>query len=281
MLLSILIRNLNEAENLKFTLQSIRKQVCDFPYEIIVVDNESEDNSVEIALAAGAKVISLKRDDFSFGHALNFGIEHCAGQFILIMSAHVILLSELFLQQLPVFFNDEKVAGLRFINTADRQQVIHSIQDGPRQLVYTREAGFADMHWMHLLVNHCAAIRRSCWNVQHYDAALPASEDKRWSLDILIQGYTLLYHVPCYYAYIKQPTRVTKARRMAIETAAKEMITGTPATADSGSINTYYSIVTKGLKKIYSELETQHKYAAILSALKKVMPGQKARSTYK
>lgn len=227
MLLSILIRNLNEAENLKVTLQSIRKQVCEFAYEIVVVDNESEDNSVEIALAAGAKVVSLKRGDFSFGYALNFGIEHCAGEIILIMSAHVVLLSELFLQQLPNYFNDEKVAGLRFINAADRQQVMQSIQEGPRQLVYTGEAGFADVHWVHLLVNHCAAIRRSCWKLLPFDSQLIASEDKRWSLDILKKGFTLVYHVQCFYLYIKQPSRDGKIKRMAIESIARELITGT------------------------------------------------------
>ncbi len=67
MQLSILIRNLNEAKSLEQTLLAIKKQQTNFEYEIVVIDNESDDNSVSIALQMGCKVFTLKRNEFTFG----------------------------------------------------------------------------------------------------------------------------------------------------------------------------------------------------------------------
>ena len=54
MQLSILIRNLNEAESLEQALLALQKQQTSFDYEIVVIDNESEDNSRDIALSRAA-----------------------------------------------------------------------------------------------------------------------------------------------------------------------------------------------------------------------------------
>src|SRR5437773_12490978 len=112
MYLSILIRNLNEAKCLSATLFALQKQKVSFEYEIIVIDNESEDDSVTIAEEMNSKVFSLKRNKFTYGHALNYGISKCRGEIILILSSHVILLNEFFLEKVHSYFNDSIVAGL-------------------------------------------------------------------------------------------------------------------------------------------------------------------------
>src|SRR6478735_3193891 len=133
MRLSVLIRNLNEAKQLEQTLLSLKKQRTDFEYEVVVIDNESDDNSFEIAKQMECKVFTLRRAAFTFGHALNYGIEKCKGEIILILSAHVILLNEFFLQNIPQYFNDLKVAGLRFVHAVSPEQVVVCIQDGPKK----------------------------------------------------------------------------------------------------------------------------------------------------
>ena len=101
MYLSILIRNLNESKNLQRTLTALEKQVTDFEYEIVVLDNESDDDSKLVAERKGCTVYTLKRDAFTYGGSLNFGISKCSGDIILILSAHVILLNEYFLKNIP------------------------------------------------------------------------------------------------------------------------------------------------------------------------------------
>src|ERR1051326_4382523 len=136
MQLSILIRNLNEARSLKQTLCALKKQQTNFEYEVVVIDNESDDNSVDVAKQMGCEGFRLKRDEFTFGRSLNFGIEKCKGEIILILSAHVILLNELFLQSIPKYFANTKVAGLRFVEPPSVEQTITGLQEGVKEITY-------------------------------------------------------------------------------------------------------------------------------------------------
>jgi len=160
MKISVLIRNLNEAESLKATLLSLQKQKTAFDYEIIVVDNESEDDSVDVAKSFGCRVYSLPRKAFSFGKALNYGIAQCGGEIILNLSAHIILLNEYFLENIPAYFDNEQVAGLRFVLGTNPQQVQQSILSGPQQLVFEADENFTSGNWNNFIVNHCSAIRK-------------------------------------------------------------------------------------------------------------------------
>jgi len=99
MLVSVLIRNLNEGAALNICLKALKRQKVSFQYEIVIVDNESTDDSVAVAEAYGCKVVTLKRAAFSYGRAINFGFENCAGEYVLLLSSHVYLLNEDFLEQ--------------------------------------------------------------------------------------------------------------------------------------------------------------------------------------
>jgi glycosyltransferase involved in cell wall biosynthesis len=235
MQLSILIRNLNEAQSLKQTLCALKKQHTDFEYEVVVIDNESDDDSAAIAKEMGCKVFTLKREAFTFGHSLNFGIEKCEGEFILILSAHVILLNEFFLDSIPKYFTDPTIAALRFVNAASGEHVQKGMQYGAASLSFSNDKNFVTDNWQHFIVNHCAAIRRSVWENVKFDEKIFASEDKLWCPEILRKGYLVLYNVPSFYVYIKPLVRAQKIRRQVIEVAAKELITGKKDNNFSGS----------------------------------------------
>lgn len=226
MLLSILIRNLNESESLRQTLAALQRQRTSFLYEIVVVDNESDDDSVQVAAALGCKVVTLQRSQFSYGRALNFGIAHCSGSIIMALSAHVILLNEHFLEQVPGYFADDRVAALRFVQATSPRQVGESIVKGPLMMEYNDHKDFPALQWANLMINHCSAFRKSCWQQVPFDESLPDSEDKRWSLDIMQKGYSLLYRVPCFYVYNKPLNRELKIQSMVNAYHARLLVTG-------------------------------------------------------
>src|SRR5690242_5605848 len=143
MQLSILIRNLNEANSLKQTLCALKRQQADFEYETVIIDNESTDDSISIAEQMGATVFTLRRNEFTFGHALNYGIEKCKGEIILILSAHVLLVNEFFLTKIPHYFTNPEVAALRFVHAISTEQVADSLQNGFKKLVYSADENFA------------------------------------------------------------------------------------------------------------------------------------------
>jgi glycosyltransferase involved in cell wall biosynthesis len=268
MLLSVLIRNLNEARNLEQTLRALQKQQTNFEYEVVVIDNESDDNSRGVALSKGCKVFTLPRREFSYGHALNYGISKCSGEIIVILSAHVILLNEFFLQKIPSYFNDTTVAGLRFVLGTSPKKVCESVANGPQKLIYEPTKDFATKNWTNFIVNHCSAIRRSCWETLSFDENIIDGEDKLWSLNILKRNYSILYNVPCYYVYTKEIRREKKIAAEIRAFYAKSLITNNPERIFSlPYIKSIFLKAVTELKQARTQLVIHHKVYKGLKSL--------------
>jgi len=86
--ISIIIRNRNEAEFIGFAIQSCLDHF-DKP-EIIIVDNKSTDDSLEIVNLfkdrTTIKIISI--DEYTPGKSINMGVKQCSNDYILVLSAH-------------------------------------------------------------------------------------------------------------------------------------------------------------------------------------------------
>lgn len=80
--ISVVINTLNEEKNLPYTLRS----VCDWADEIIVVDMNSDDRTVEIAKDYGAKIYFHERI-LAFDAAREFAIAQASGTWILVLDA--------------------------------------------------------------------------------------------------------------------------------------------------------------------------------------------------
>lgn len=89
MALSVTIATKNEASNLPKCLGSI-----DFADEIVVIDDCSEDNTVQIAETHGAKVVS-RNSAGSFHENKNLAIERAHGEWILSLDADEVVTKEL------------------------------------------------------------------------------------------------------------------------------------------------------------------------------------------
>ncbi|HMP93710.1 MAG TPA: glycosyltransferase family 2 protein [Phnomibacter sp.] len=216
MKLSILIRNLNEAENLQKTLLTVQKQQVSFEYEVVVVDNESTDNSVQIARQFGCKVVTLPRQAFTFGRAINVGVQHCSGEVVLLLSSHILLLTHQFLEQLVSYFTSADIAFVRPVNIAMPKSIEASLN--PSTISLTDFKGnlneLAAKAWVNLVIANCTAISKKAWLEVPFNEEIMANEDKLWSLLILRNGWKAVSNVPCYYYYTK---KVTATRRMDID----------------------------------------------------------------
>jgi len=86
-MITAVIPNWNRAALLETALDSLRRQTRPAE-EIIVVDNGSTDNSVQVAHAAGARVIEMHANA-GFARAVNTGIQAATGDFIAIVNNDV------------------------------------------------------------------------------------------------------------------------------------------------------------------------------------------------
>src|SRR5437016_12846133 len=87
-LVSVLIRVLNEEHALRRLFECLRIQKFDRPFEVVVIDNESDDGSARVARAMGARVFTFPRSLFGYGRAINVGVKLCRGDLIVLLSAH-------------------------------------------------------------------------------------------------------------------------------------------------------------------------------------------------
>ena len=104
-LVSIIIRTRNEERWIDHCLSAIATQSIS-DYEIILVDNNSQDISVKIAKKYTNNIINMT--DFYPGKAINEGIRASSGKYIAIISGHCIPKNNLWLEKLiEPLVNDE------------------------------------------------------------------------------------------------------------------------------------------------------------------------------
>ncbi|TAK34970.1 MAG: glycosyltransferase family 2 protein [Saprospiraceae bacterium] len=189
MTLSIIIRCFNEEKHIGRLLAGILEQrVKDV--EIIVVDSGSTDATVSIATNFPVKIVPIRPQDFSFGHALNAGCEAAKGDILLFASAHVYPL-----------YNDWLALMIKPFEQDERIGLVYGQQRGDLRNKYSEHQIFAKwfpeestMNQPHPFCNNAnCAIRRSLWLEQPYDETLTGLEDLDWAKKILEKGYRIAY----------------------------------------------------------------------------------------
>ena len=186
-MISIIIRTKNEERWITPCLMGVFKQ--DYKdFEVILVDNESTDKTIEKALQFNiAKVITC--EDFRPGLALNMGIRESKGEYIVCLSGHCIPVNGKWLSNLIENFSDEEVAGvygrqepLAFTSDSDKRDL--SIIFGLDRRTQKKDSFFHNANSM---------LRRKLWEENPFDETLANIEDRVWAEKILHEGYKIVY----------------------------------------------------------------------------------------
>jgi glycosyltransferase involved in cell wall biosynthesis len=183
--ISVVIRVRNEGAALRKVLRALEIQDIR-PKEIIVVDNESSDDSRLAAQQYGAKIVEMAREDFTYGRALNIGIREAQGEFICILSAHSLPVGRDFLSKASAPFADPCIAAVRCLSVTSRIELENwtklVVLDWPIKIETLISSA---------PVNSAAMIRRAVWEQIPYDETLAGVEDKFWALEVLKSGYRI------------------------------------------------------------------------------------------
>ncbi len=101
--ISVSIKTLNESECIEKTIDSIRKQLIDYPHKIIVADSLSTDNTQQLAIDKGVTVVSLTDPgDRCCGVGHQLGYLYSEGEYLLLMDGDMEL-EEGFVDQAVAF----------------------------------------------------------------------------------------------------------------------------------------------------------------------------------
>ncbi len=110
--LSVIIVNYNVKEFLQNLIHSLTKAAQNISYEIIVVDNASDDGSVELIKEKFPSVnLIVNKKNLGFSKANNIGLKIATGKFVMLINPDTIVQEDT-IQKMLKFFNDTPDAGL-------------------------------------------------------------------------------------------------------------------------------------------------------------------------
>jgi rhamnosyltransferase len=205
--ISVVIRIRNEAAALRTVLRALSVQNHQ-SVDVVVVDNASSDDSKEVAKSFGARVLDISKEEFTYGRALNRGIDAAEAERVVVLSAHALPLGRDFLEKAVEPFKEPLVAGVRCLHVGN-----------PKELNVWMEPWRLDsMSTLKSVVSYgpvaCAcAIRKSVWQATPFDENVTAVEDKLWALRVLQQGY-LIANSEAMYLYMRDIGFFEKVRKM-------------------------------------------------------------------
>lgn len=177
-MISVVIRNKNQAKALSFLLKNLTERYLDDIQEIIVIDNESSDNSKEISLKYNAKFKTIK--NFSYGGSANFAAKQANHPIVVIFSAHSYPVSHDFFKLIEnKFRKNTNLAGLRCLhNSNDYRNFINKINAKAN----TNKSG---------LIFAGSAFSKNVWKLHPFREDVATFEDKEWTKRVLNEGYDI------------------------------------------------------------------------------------------
>ncbi|WP_440694022.1 glycosyltransferase [Candidatus Pelagibacter sp. HIMB1695] len=196
-MISIIIRTYNEEKWIGMCLKAVASQEINLPFEIIIVDSKSSDNTVKRAQQVAkeykldVKFLSYvpSKKGYKPGESLNFGWKNSNGNYLVFLSAHCIPSNKQWLSQIlePIFSNISLVSYGRqvptpFSSLTDKRDLINQ---------FSIESRIQKKDFFFHNANSC--IKRSLLEKFEFDEEVSNIEDRVWSKKIISQGYKIAY----------------------------------------------------------------------------------------
>ena len=217
MLISVVIRTLNEAKWIARCVQSVRCQrtLAFTDVEIIVVDSGSTDRTVSICRRLGIEPLEIRREEFTYSRALNLGFACASGELVASLSAHAIPRDEQWLAGLVRCFDNPLIGGAfsRQVPWADAPldesiRIERMFPPGDR----TVSGDTSGTPWVPFS-NVSSCVRRRLWQ-RHPFADVPAAEDREWAEWVLEQGHSVVYAADSVVQHSHRETSCASANRL-------------------------------------------------------------------
>jgi rhamnosyltransferase len=187
---SIIVRAKNEEYWLPRLLQQLAKQRHQ-DFDVILVDNSSTDNTIEIFRHYRPHDKVLQIGDFLPGKAINIGIEAADNDLIAIISAHCVPSDENWLSSFVSVMENETLGAaygrqlpLATSHPLDKRDLLNMF--GIEYRIQKKDTFFHNAN---------SIIRRSAWQNFRFDEETPHIEDRLWA-DKLIHNNIWIAYTP-------------------------------------------------------------------------------------
>lgn len=198
MKISVIIPTLNCEKTIENLLKRLKYQTQKAD-EIIVVDSESDDRTVEIAEKEGAKLIKIKRKDFNHGGTRNLAVENATGDIVIFLTQDALPYDEYFIEYIIKPLENEDVVAAYGRQMVDEKAIPTEIF--ARRFNYSekgiikskeniKELGIKAFFFS----NVCSAIKRKeLEQVGKFPARAIMNEDMLIASKFILNGYKIAY----------------------------------------------------------------------------------------
>jgi len=187
---SIVIRTYNEARWLPEVLEAVQRQEREgLSVETVIVDSGSTDGTVEIAEKFQCRVVTICKEDFTFGRSLNVGCDAAHGRSLVFISGHCIPVGANWLRDL-----------IRPLDEG-RAEYVYGRQEGHEFTKYSEKQLFkkyfpemSSIPQADIFCNNAnSALLKSVWLEHPFDETLTGLEDMAMAKQLIAKGMRIGY----------------------------------------------------------------------------------------
>lgn len=109
-MISVVIRVYNEEKHIREVLESLKRQTYQ-NFEIIILDSESTDNTINISKEYNVKIRTIKKSDFNYSYASNKCVEFASGDIVCFLSGHSVPVKDTYLFEINSIFQNNKIGA--------------------------------------------------------------------------------------------------------------------------------------------------------------------------
>ncbi|WP_213876528.1 glycosyltransferase family 2 protein [Pseudomonas sp. dw_358] len=204
---SVVIPTKNGGRLFREVMASLMAQETDWPFEVIVVDSGSRDDTAQVARSfAGVKVMTIDPAEFQHGRTRNLAIQQTSGEYIALITQDALPVGRYWLSELvKAIEQDDQIAGVFGRHLAYQEAPVFTHQELEQhfsgfqaqpvvQLLdrerYSRDPGYRQL--LYFFSDNNAVIRRSVWEKHPYPE-VDFSEDQAWARRIIEAGFKKAY----------------------------------------------------------------------------------------
>jgi len=184
----VVMRSHNDMPVVAETLARLHEQ--DHAFQLLCLDNESEDGTVEELRKYTDRIVNIPRGKYVPGRVLNLGMELSTSDHVVFLNSDCTPIDSQWLRNLMSGFSgDERVAAVfgRQVPRSDcyplfAKDAEDTYGDGSRQ-----------KYWRHCFSMASSAISRLPWKSQRFNENLSYSEDIEWTWRVRQTGFLIRY----------------------------------------------------------------------------------------
>ena len=187
---SVLIRCFNESKWINLCVKKLLNQTIK-PFEIVIIDNKSNDGTAEIAKNFNQKIkIYNFYQNYTPGSMLNFGFSKCKGDYVLVISAHCIPCDNHLIKNL----SGQMENNFQICASYARQVSLNFSDDLTiRDLMLTYGSESKLQKNDPQFNNACSMIRKTEWKNNKFDNSITNLEDRYWATQKIKNGKFIYY----------------------------------------------------------------------------------------